>query len=97
MAFFLSLRRKLWFVEEWKGCVRLCVLCAYLGVNFDGNPNWVLNFDFPKWVLNNARLGVILFQTWHLSLNNHCTKQAFVSTVRRALYPQAVIFVILTF
>ena len=66
-AFFLGLRRKLWFVEEWKGYVWLCVLHAYLGVNFDGNPNWVLNFDFPKRVLNNARLGVILFQTWHLS------------------------------
>ena len=43
------------------------MLPAYLGVNFDGNPNWVLNFDFPKRVLNNARLDIILFQTWHLS------------------------------
>ena len=58
---------QLWFVEEWKGCVWLCVLRAYLGVNFDGNPNWVLNFDFTKQVLNNAQLGIILFQTWHLS------------------------------
>ena len=30
------------------------------------NPNWVLIFDCPKRVLNNARLGVILFQTWAL-------------------------------
>ena len=43
------------------------MLRAYLGVNFDGNPNWVLIFDFPKRLLNNARLGIILFQTWHLS------------------------------
>ena len=67
-AFFLGLRRKLWFVEEWKGCVWWCVLRAYLGVIFYGNPNWVLTFDLPKWVLKDARLGDILFQTWHLSL-----------------------------
>jgi len=34
-----------------------------LGVIFDGIPNWVLFLMVPKWVLNNARLGVILFQT----------------------------------
>ena len=55
----------------WKsGKVVCCRLHACLGVNFDGNPNWVLIFDFPKQVLNNTPLGVILFQTWHLSLNS---------------------------
>ena len=34
-------------------------------------PIWVLIFDFPKQVLNNAHLGVILFQTWHLSLSSN--------------------------
>ena len=67
----MSLWHKLWFCgRKWKGCV-CCRLHAYLGVNFDGNPNWVLNFDFLKQVLNNARLGIILFQTWHLSPNYH--------------------------
>ena len=31
-------------------------------------PIWVLIFDFPKQVLNNARLGIILFQTWQVVL-----------------------------
>ena len=51
-------------------CVVVCAVCQF-GVNFDGNPNWVLNFDFPKQVLNNARLGIILFQTWHKRCQIH--------------------------
>jgi hypothetical protein len=64
--FFSACSTNCGFVEEWKDhvCWRLP---AYLGVNFDGNPNWVLIFDFPKQVLNNTQLGIILFQTWHLS------------------------------
>jgi hypothetical protein len=30
-------------------------------------PIWVLIFGFPKWVSNNIQLGIILFQTQHLS------------------------------
>ena len=41
----------------WKSGKVVCRrLHAYLGVNFDGNLNLVLIFDFPKRVLNNASI-----------------------------------------
>jgi hypothetical protein len=48
-VFFLSLQHKLWFVEEWKGCVleAACLFGCYflwqsqLGVIFDGSQTGV--------------------------------------------------------
>ena len=56
-------------MEECNGsvCHRLH---ATLGVNIDGNPNWMSIFYFPKWVLNNIQLSIILFQTWLSPFND---------------------------